>query len=454
MHHLNLIIAHIAGFLRGTLTVLLLVGSISAQGNGSDLAFQGLANSSMVGVSASAMGNAFTANLGNINSLYFNCAGLATINNTSFSLASKNTSRSRWERKMWGDQEGVVLVSPILDGRYVPPAGLQNVTDDSLWSLIEIGDLEIPEGGKYHYEKSIADWIHDDDSNLPFNEFSLVIPINGLTNPAAIGFAVYRKYDIMDFDRNDSHTDPFVANRVYMHHNYQVTDDTAHVNWSKFLRSRTGAVNGYKAAFASRINENINIGLGLTMINGETDDRLSLERIAEFVMWAKDFVFSHDTLHTVTTGNSKFTGLVYDAGLILSYPGFNLGLSVTMPYNLIRKWSYSTSVSDPDTTVFQKSSGKDRVIIPATYSLGVNIKANDDTDISIDIVYNPYSSSDSCYDKYGYGDAVSDSTQYSWKDQLIFRIGAKFRFNENLNIKAGYQSLPGEYVPWGVADRS
>ena len=155
-----------------------------------------------------------------------------------------------------------------------------------------------------------------------------------------------------------------------------------------------------------------------------------------------------------TSGTSSFSGLNMDLGLILDYETIDFGFQVKLPYRLKRDWIYTRHVSAPDSVSSIPLSGQDYADIPASYTVGVNIQATEDLSIAFDMGFNPYESATFQYADFGYGDIVSDSTQYQWADVMNYQLGLSYDLADFLTLMGGYRSTPLAYVPWGVADKS
>ncbi|MBC8375927.1 MAG: hypothetical protein H8E26_07755 [FCB group bacterium] len=447
-------VRHILVSMVTLLALLVLSDRALAQGNGADLGFQGLGQISPQSVRGLATGNAYTARSGDIESIYFNPAGLNGIQGFQVSYSAKTTETTLWENKMWGDQESTPLLSMIMDYRFEIDPGQYGVTDDSLWLLMDIEDIGIPEQGVYHYERSAASWIEERSKQLPFNSISAVLPVTLFDQDFVLGGSYSSQYNVDDYDRNDSHTDPFLANRPYMHYNYETSDDTAHVVWSKFTRNRQGVINSMRFALGYSLGEVIQLGLGVNSLSGDTEDELILDKIASLDLWSKSFVFTHDSLVTRTSGTSSFSGFNLDMGFIFDFSTIDFGLHIKLPYRLNRDWSYTRQITSLDSISSTPSNGQDFVDIPASGAVGINIQATQDLSIAFDMGLIPYESATFEYADFGYGDIVSDSTQYQWVDVLSYQVGLTYEFSDFLTLMGGYRSTPLPYVPWGVADKS
>lgn len=429
---------------------------VFSQGNGADFGFQGLSTPSDLGVKAVAMGNAFTAIGGDLNSLFFNAAGLADIQTIQFSFSGMAVNRTYWENSYWIDRKQQPLYPFIFDGRLRIDPSWQGITDEELFDLIDIEDLHIPEMGKYYYDKAVADWVTEQSSTLPFNSIAVALPLKFRGQNMVISGSFHQKFNIYDFDRNDAHTDPFVADYEYMYNEYIVDGDTAAVNLSRFTRKRTGNIRGFKGAIAGDFGKYLNLGIGINFYSGKTNDNLVLDKLATLDMWSRYFIFYADSAEEMTrkTGTSEFSGAYTDINMQLKFERFRFGFVLNAPYTLKRKWSYKIQTENVSDAYTETTTGTDEVRLPATCALGMSARVTNEVNLSFDLVYNPYSKAEFKYSSNGYGDIVPDSTQMKWVDQRIYRVGIAYTPVKMITLMAGYQNMPRTFIPWGAADRS
>jgi len=433
---------------RIVLLALFLPVWIFAQGNGDPLTFQGLSTPNDLGVRALAMGNAYTAQTGDLNALYFNSAGLADIQKFQFSISVKSTARLQQENQFWTESRKHPLLPTILEGRYIPDPANNGAVDDSLIAWISPEDVALPVTGVDPFSKEAADWQHK-KSGLPFGSVAAAYPMQISGRQLTVAAAFNRSFDLYDYDRNDTFLDPHFGKRT----DPQVITqpDSLHMNWSRYVRQRSGDVNSLKGAVAFKLNKNINLGVGFNTMFGETDDILSLSKEGILDLTSNSFTFRYDTLETVTTGASKFSGTNYNFGFNLTYERLSLGFNVNTSYTLEREWDYSTRTESPAATNTEQLSGTDKVELPATYSFGVSLAPKEQVCFSFDVQHTPYGKA-----KFSFADPtiVQDSTFVGWADQTILRFGAAYQPTDYLTLLAGYRSVPQTFIPHAAAFRN
>ena len=75
----------------------------------------------------------------------------------------------------------------------------------------------------------------------------------------------------------------------------------------------------YTAALSSQITDYLNLGFGVNILSGESDDFYSLNKIGYFdlIGGANSFQYSYDTLNTSISGTSKYSGMNLSIGAIV-----------------------------------------------------------------------------------------------------------------------------------------
>lgn len=420
--------------------------SIWAQGNGMDLAFQGIANAGQIGVKSIAMGGAYTAHSGDLNSLFWNPAGLATIQNLQWSLSGDAASRLWREHQRWNPNQRNLMLPFILDGIYTPRPEDNGVRDDEIPWDSTLSSFVLPEPGLDVYSEEAADWEKEADYIHQFNRLAAAIPLKVFSRHVVLAGSFNRYYDVNDFDRNDTHLDPHIGDRV----GYPVLlspPDTLRMNWARFVRERTGGIYSLTGAIAYQHNEKIQVGAGVNFITGTTDDFQSIDKVGYFDLFHGMYSFTYDTLLQAIEGSSKFTGTQVNLGGLVSFgPQFSLGINIRMPYALTREWDYEISIQSPDTSFGYDSTGTDRLEYPVGYSLGLIVRPTSQLLVSLDIEQNPYSNAK--FDLAGVG-----TTQNKWADQRVLRFGIEYRLFDFLSILGGYRDIPQVFIPQGAANR-
>lgn len=439
---------------------LLIPTNIRAQHNGNPLFFQGFADQNSTSVKGLAYGNAYTSRSGDINSLFYNPAGLAGIQSTQISVASDyNRLLERDNQNFYpgGDYlntslylESLIIPDPSWNGIWDDVLG--NVDYDSLGNPVtdywNIDQIYFPIQGKDVYSRDAAD--HEEKfEDFGLDHLTIASPINITGKQLVLACSFYRHNVIHDYDWNGAHLNPHWGTSDII---TAGLGDTTRTDWSVYTRKRDGAIYSIAGAIGIKISETIQIGAKINHLTGKTNDQQSLDRTGYFLTrhqysrWA----FSYDTCLSVTNGTSKFNASTFNFGTILTTDHFNLGISIKFPGTVHRKWNYSTNLTAPYQATSYDSSGTDYVRLPGTYSLGMTIMPGNRLTLSFDAEKTPYRKA-----KYTPDESFQDSlTIYNkFPDQTAIRFGVEYRHSDKIAIIAGYQFITAPFIPYGAAFR-
>lgn len=427
------------------LIIAFLVATSSAQHRGDNLAFQGLAFPNESGVKALAMGGAYTSISGDINSIFHNPAGLADIPSVQFSI-SANKYKKQWrENQVYRTNRFFLNLPFYLEGLYVPNPANNGQWDYDIFNRERDSTyvVQLPDLGHPPFSKEAADW-KENANNFLFDQVALAVPFKIGGRQLVVSAAYNRKYDVLDFDRNDTYLDPHIGYDEYGVAE-RVANDTLHMNWYKFMRRRTGHLRAFTLAAGYNFSKHIKLGLGMNYFAGQTEDAQYLDKVGWFDLVSNNrFRFSYDVFYSHTSGTSKFKATQFNVGTLLKFDHFSMGLDVALPHTLKRTWSYSTTRIDSIIVQSIAPSGEDEMQVPPTYSLGLSFNPIKPFIISFDFESIPYSQAK-------FQLASNDSTHRNWVDQNTVRFGVEYRPMEWLSLLAGYRNLPAIFVPDGAA---
>jgi hypothetical protein len=387
------------------------------QHRGDNLAFQGLGIPIGNGVKALAMGGAYTSISGDINSIFWNPAGLASIEGLQLSIGANFYQKMSRENQVYRPNRQFVTMSFILDGLYAPNPAYNGELDHVAFLEDSTYIVNEPLSGKDVYSKEAADWERNNNGS-DLNYITAALPFKLADKSFAVSGAYNKKYQVLNYDRNQTHLYPHVGYIGYEGQVDRVTDpaESTRVYWSDYVRERTGDIQSIAGAVAVELTENIKLGLGFNIFSGETDDTQILSRVAYFdLVNNNQFRFSYDTLGTRTTGISEFSAVSFNIGTILDFERFSLGLKIVSPYTLTRKWEYTTVTFDPINSTTTKSSGEDKMEIPMSFAVGLSFKPVKQFRIALDFESTKYSKSNFTL-------ANQDTTHRNWVDQSILSV--------------------------------
>ena len=427
----------------------IIVNSALAQHRGDNLAFQGILDQNESSVKAEAMGGAYTSISGDLESMFWNPAGLIGIDELKVSLSANNYNSLWRENQVYRPNRQFVSMSFILDGLYTPdPANngkldYEIFKDDSTYFVAE------PTLGQDLYGEKAADW-QLKKSGFSFNNASAAYPINVFDQQFVVAAAYGSQSRVTDYDRNQTYLDPHPGTDEYGGHIDRITSpgDSVRINWSDFQRMRDVEMQNINFALGYQLNANLMFGAGMRIMNSESDDTQNLSRIGYFDLLdgPNSFRFSYDTLDISTNGVSEFSATSFNFGAILQLEHLSLGVNITSPYTITRKWNNNTTTATVTGDVLEKTSGEDEMKIPLSYAIGVSIMPVESFRIAVDIKQKNYGDTEFVYSQ-------ADSTNRSWVDQTVMSFGFNYSPFDFLSILAGYRHQTEIFVPDGGATR-
>lgn len=419
-----------------------------AQGNGHNLTFQGLLETHETDALSAALAGAMVSRAGGLYALTHNPAGLETVSEPIVDVSFRWLQRTVRENGVWlpgAPQENMWM---YLDGRLVP-----EVSQNGLWSselgrsdsphAWDLSEIEPPVMGVGPYDARVADF-ENQQSRLALSQLTAAWPLDVAGHALVVALAYRRPYDVMGRDWNGTHLDPRLGSPEL-----PPSVDTLRTNWSVFNRERTGGIHSGMASVGLSLHEHVRLGVGVTVLAGETEDRQSLDRVGYFLLLREsavgDWSFSYEQHHRRTVGTSSFSGAQVQFGLQAGTERFTFGARVKLPYTLKRDWTYETTRTTAQGTTRFDSSGVDRAELPATVTVGMSFRPIDRFTLALDYERTAYSNADVRYD------VASPAHPPAWADQQIVRLGLEYQMLDRLALLGGYQSRSEPFVPTGNA---
>ncbi|MFZ2322395.1 MAG: outer membrane protein transport protein [Ignavibacteriaceae bacterium] len=436
-------------FVQITIFLFLLISSsqVYSQHRGDALSFQGFDQINGTGVKVEAMGGANLALFGDVSAIFNNPAGLAGINGYQFSVSANSFEKNWRENQDYRPNRQFVTLPFYLEGYYVPDPKNNGKFDNKTFFSDTNYIVSDPKLGLDPYSEAAADW-KVKKSGFSFNNVSAAVPFKLFDRQFVAATAYNKRYNVLDYDRDQTYLDPHIGFAGYGGLVPRVTaaGDSVRVNWYDYIRSRDGNIEQVNIALASDVTKFLKVGFSANISSGETNDYNSLDKIGYFdlIGGANNFKFSYDYLNTVVKGTSKFTSTSFNIGAIIVLDRFNLAIKVTPPYTLERKWNYTLTISDTNGIRNENLSGVDDLKLPIGYSFGLSFNPVDQFVIAFDLEKSSYSKSTVTL-------ATPDTNFRNWADQTIIRVGVEYKVLDYLSLLAGYRNTTTLFVPDGAA---
>jgi hypothetical protein len=425
--------------------IVILSGFAFSQNRGNNLSFQGLFPDNPLGVKASAMGGAYTAQTGDVSSLFYNPAGLSDIPKIQISVAGNYNTHLWREFQEWRPDRlfvtlpfyltGLAPLDPKFDGQL----DTARVRDPNFY-------IKQPKTGFDPYSKEAADW-QKTINKFAINYFAVAVPFSLLEYKFGVA-AAYHRQNILDYDRNNTYLDPYIGYFGYGEIPRVNGIDTLLFTWNNFYRQRTGYMNNVPVGFGVEIFDKLKIGIGANISWGKTTDYQGLVRVGNFTLINNQkFKFSHIIYDVETNGESTYNSTKFNIGLTYSFDRVNVAVNAVLPYTLTRKWNYTTITSDSSASLIKNESGTDKLKIPAVITFGVMLNPVNSVILTFDYEYAPYSKAE-------FNQSKIDSSFHNLADRNSYKFGAEYKVSKLLSLLAGYQNIPEVFIPDGAANKN
>ncbi len=430
-----------------SIMLLLLPVTSEAQHRGDDLSFQGLADKNELGVRATALGNAFTAVPGDLSAIFYNPAGLARLNSITVSVSGNSYSKDWRENQDYRPNRYFVTLPFYLEGLYIPKPEDNGKFDHELAKDTSfIYEVNSPKLGLDPFSEEAADWVKN-QNNFALNNIAAAYPFQIGKNKFVAAVSYNERYNIVDYDRNDTYLNPHPGDRRYGDLSRVNGIDTMVVNWSRFTRERTGKINSIDAALAYTINETFQLGAAINYQWGSTDDYQNLVRVGSFDLVDENrFRFYYQDVYEEVNGTSDLSALSYSVGAIASLNKFTLGVNVQLPYTLKREWSYTRTYRDSISNSTTNSAGTDELNYPLVLNFGINFKPIDNFMLAFDYETAKFSKAE-------FNLTSTNASALKWVDRNSIRLGIEYSPYDFIAFQAGYKNVPQVFVPDGAAER-
>ena len=421
--------------------------TLFAQHRGDLFSFQGLDETVDGGAQSMAMGGAWTAMSGRIDNLFHNSAGLALIKKWTVSVSGNYYKKDWWENQAYRPDRYFVTLPFYLEGMYVPDPKNNGVLDRDL-ALDSSYVVHPPkDSGKRVDSREAADWTRQKSAPV-FNNIALAVPLHLLGRDLVLAASYQQKLNFLDFDRDDTYLVPMLGTSLYQGFVARMNGtDTLNLKWFQYQRERTGSLHSVHGALAVKVTKQLSLGLALDYTFGTSTDKLQLIKKGYFGLIDENkFFFTFDTLNHLENGDSDFKTLNSAIGLQYRFEHVTIGFNVNLPRTITRNWHYTVSEQTANSVSNKKTSGQDRLEIPASYRFGLVFKPIKAFTFSLAYGFAPYSQS-----KVTLGQA--DSTFQKWPDQHALMGGVRYQATDFLTLMAGYRWKTALFVPDGVGFR-
>lgn len=212
--------------------------------------------------------------------------------------------------------------------------------------------------------------------------------------------------------------------------------------WSQYSRLRDGSIRGYGVAVSGEIpGLNIAVGVSGMLLRGSAEDleqRTGRGRLTFFTNYFRlNSLYRHERIN----GSSDFKGEEFTVSGIHRGQYLSLGFSVRPPTTITRTFTSEHHVDTTGTPVVTMTSGEDRIRLPWRGLFGVSLLPIETLTLGVEYEVLALESS-------VYRDATGGETK-PWLSAPVLRVGAEFRPEQWLALRAGIRGVAEVFEPEG-----
>ncbi len=272
-------------------------------------------------------------------------------------------------------------------------------------------------------------WSHTKNKALPI-EAMIAVPFSLEGRNFSVGFGAVQYASLNHYYENHNVLNPSVGAERPIPVELPASDSVPFsTQWSSYLRSRDGSIQGYGAALSGAVSEKLTLGVSGMYLKGSTDDleeRTSRGTLVFYRNWFRlDSVYGR----FASSGTSDYKGAEFTISGIYHAKYVTIGLSVKPPSTVTRTYSMQIMTNTTGSPVTITASGEDKIRLPWRGSGGVSIPLLNNFVVGMEYEIRSYASA--TYQ------AADGSESSPWLSSSLFHVGAQFSPIEWLALRVG-----------------
>jgi hypothetical protein len=430
--------------------VLGVTAIVTAQPAASPLDVQGLDQLAITGARSRGMGGTRIAAGNDAYALFSNPASLSELTAGEVRVSGLLENTQRQQTQNWVPLKTLPGLSVLFQGL---SGGIKSPTDTggnplSPWETLQ-----------KQYDALGPDWKKHSSATRPM-AIAAALPVDVWDFKLVAGLGVSRIMDLNhDYQNNNAMTPYYGQERPYAA--WSKATDTLHIKWYQYARSRDGSVYGVTPGVAVTLLPDLTLGASVTLLYGSSDDleqRVERGHLNVAVSQGEPQNFMLDTVYYYQTknGTSTYGGKILTFGLSFRQERYSIGVTLKPPMALSRTWSRDVTSIDTTAKPFPvridslasrtfHESGKEYVNFPISYALGIVLRPTPKWVIAFD--YEVRSLLD-----VEVTPGSAGTPEHPWvSDRAEWRLGAEYRLNDQLALRAGYREDIQAFAPDGSA---
>jgi long-subunit fatty acid transport protein len=429
-----------------------LASAAVAQPAAGPLSVQGLDQFSIAGVRSRSMGGTSVASANDVSALFSNPAALAP-SVLEIRAGGFFGSTMRQQTQEWVPMRPIPGLSVLFEGL----TGTIKTPDSlgkpglplSAWSSLQ-----------KQYDNIQPNWNRNSSGTQPLS-LAAAMPLRLAGVNVAAGIGLSQVINLDQYYQNNNSMSPYLGQERPDPFLITARNDTLHVKWYQYSRTRDGSVYGITPGVSVALLPGLRVGASASFLTGSSDDnerRVERGHINIAISNGVGSNFMVDTVYYVQSkvGTSKYSGSLFTFGLHFQQERYAIGVTIRPPMQITRTWDRDVASVDTTTKPFPvridslttrsyHESGKDYVNFPLSYALGIVLRPTDKWTIAFD------------YELRHLADVELTSSSNSaasnpWANSKgAMRLGAEYCASELLALRGGYREDVQAFSPDGSA---
>lgn len=231
--------------------------------------------------------------------------------------------------------------------------------------------------------------------------------------------------------------DPFVRTRPAN----DADSSSIPIQWYQNFQKRNGAIQGYGAALAMTIMDNMDFGISALLLSGSSDDIESRTERGRIRLYQNYFRAESVYYRVNQTGTSDYSGQEFTLSSTYKGKYVTAGFSVQLPATINRTYKGTLQTDTTGSTTSVAVSGTDEITIPMRSTLALSVLLRENITFGFEYAIRPYGSA-----KYTSAGGVSSTP---WISSNVARIGVMFDPTDWLTLRAGVRQQAEVFQPEG-----
>jgi hypothetical protein len=392
---------------------------------------QGLDHTLSHSAASRALGGTTFGLVNDAGTLFTNPALLSTLTSLQFSIGGVLNASDLTQDQQYAPLKYYSNFSLLLEGR------TGEIPDpDSSRPRLNPGDVV-----QRPYDRIGPDWTATRNRTFPV-EAVLAVPFELGGTIVTVGAGAVRYADMNDFYQNNNVLSPAILSERPIPVQRPPNDSIPTiVQWSQYMRSREGFLQGYGAAVSAYLFGRLSLGASGMLIRGSTDDfeqHLSRGRLTFYQNFFRlDSVYGR----IARTGTSEFRGAEFTLSGMYRTPHVIFGFAAKPPVTITRDFAATEVTDTTGAATSARVSGSDRIRLPWRGTFGIAIVPIEKLLLGLE------------YEIRSFGSASYTSSGGSqtnpWLSSSVFHLGVQYAAFDWLVLRGGLREQAEVFEPAG-----